>query len=325
MGRRLAHEHLLAIIETQNEIAASALDLDAVLRLVVCRAQELTAADGAVLELPEAQEMVYRAVNGSAEPLLGIRVPVEGSFSGRCLRTGEILNCRDGTSDDRVDAEACRRMGAVSLLCVPLQHATRIIGVLTVYAATPAAFHYAEERTLDLLGGVAAAHLTHSRNQDRVRRENLYDALTGLQNRRAFDQRLGGEVARIRRHGGTLALCLLDLDDFREINDTLGHPVGDEILRGIARRLERVRGEDTAFRVGGDRFAIMFSEIGAAGARVAAQRLEAAILSDPDCGGVEASWGVSDLESGDPAQLLAAAEAELRDDKRARRQARDSF
>ena len=325
MGRSPSQERLLAIIETQNEIAASALDFDAVMTLVVRRAQALIGSQAAVLELPEDQEMVYRAASGSAEPLLGLRLPLGDSFSGQCLQSGEILNCTDASKDPRVNPEACRRMGAVSILCVPVRRVIRPVGVLTVYSDSPAAFQYMDERTLDLLAGLIAAHLTHAEQISPVAKESLHDVLTGLPNRRAFEQRLGSEVARVRRHGGTLSLCLLDLDDFQEVNDSLGHPVGDEVLRAVARRLERVRGEDIAFRVGGDEFAVIFAGIGEPGARKAVRRLEAAILSDPGCGGVEVSWAVSELEGGDPAELLETAKAELRHTQRGRRSSRDSF
>lgn len=325
MGRPLSQERLLAIIETQNEIAGSALELDAVLAVVVRRAQELIGSAAAVLELPEENEMVYRAASGTAEPLLGLRLPVADSFSGLCLESGEILNCGDTSNDPRANPEACRRMGAVSMLCVPVRRVIRPVGVLTAYSGVPDAFNYTDERTLDLLGGVLASHLTHAERMPSSAEEMLHDALTGLPNRRAFEQRLGSEVARVRRHGGTMALCLLDLDDFQEVNDTLGHPVGDEVLRAVARRLERVRGEDIAFRVGGDEFAVIFAGINEVGARKAARRLETAIMSDPGCGGVEISWSVAELDGGDPAGLLAAAKAELRHAQRGRRESRDSF
>jgi diguanylate cyclase (GGDEF)-like protein len=325
MGQTVPHEHLLAIIETQNEIAGSTMELEAVLAVVARRAQGLTGADAAVLELADGDELVYRAVSGGAEPLLGTRVRVEGSSSSFCQQSGEIVHCRDAAADGRVNQEACGQIGAVSLVSVPLWNGSRVTGALTAFTGVVGAFHYADERILDLLAGVVAAHLSHAQVAERTERESLFDGLTGLQNRRAFDQRLGSEVARVRRHGGALSLCLLDLDDFQEINDTLGHPVGDEVLRGVARKLEQVRGEDTAFRVGGDKFAVIFSDAGTAGARTAAHRLEAAILGDADCGGVEASWGVAELAGGDPAALVGAAEEDLRENKRARRRARDSF
>ncbi|MFL5824617.1 MAG: diguanylate cyclase domain-containing protein [Solirubrobacteraceae bacterium] len=325
MGRSLPHERLLAILETQNEIAASAMELEAVIELVVRRARLLTGADAAVLELQEGEEMVFRAATGSAERFLGSRLPVADSVSAQCARVGEILHCRDAETDGRVNVEACRRLGAVSLLCVPLSRAHGSLGALTVYAGRSGAFHYTDERTLDLLGGVLSAHLTHSEAFEDSSKESMFDILTGLPNRKAFEQRLGSEVARVRRHGGELSVCLLDLDAFREINDTLGHAVGDEVLRGVARRLARVRGEDTAFRLDGDQFAIIFVGAGAEGARAAAKRLEAGIQADQGCGGVGASWGVAELEAGDPAQLMTTAKVELVDTKRARRGSSESF
>lgn len=328
MGQEAPSEHLLAVIETQNEIAGSVLDLEAVLNFVVRRAQALTRADGAVLELSDEAELVNRATSGAAAPLLGARAAVRDSFSGLCQQRGEIVHCRDteAEADDQlVNREACRELGAMSLLSVPVWQGSLVAGALTVFTTLPDTFHYADERTLDLLAGMLSAHLTRSAVADRASRESLYDELTGLQNRRGFEQRLGAEVARVRRHGGELAICLLDLDEFQEINDTLGHAVGDEVLRSVARRLEHVRGEDTAFRVGGDKFAVIFPDTHAAGAHIAAQRLESAILADTDCGGVEASWGVAELAGGDPAQLAATAELDLRENKRARRRARDSY
>jgi len=215
MGQAVPHEHLLAVIETQNEIAGSTLDLDAVLTLVVRRAQSLTKADAALLELSEGGELVYRAASGMVEPLQGTRVPAQGSASSLCRQNGEIVHCRDAEADGRVNQEVCRQLGVVSLLSIPLWHGSRIAGALTVFTGVAGAFHYADERTLDLLGAVVGAQLTNSKVAERTVRESLYDALTGLQNRRAFDQRLGAEVARVRRRGGALALCLLDLDEFQ--------------------------------------------------------------------------------------------------------------
>lgn len=325
MTKTLPHERLLAILETQNEIAASALELEAVLELVVRRARVLTGADAALLELQEAGEMVYRAANGAAEGFLGMRVPLETSLSAHCARTGEIVHCHDSRTDGRVNPDSCELMGAVSVLCVPVGRAEGGLGALTVYAGRQRAFHYADERTLDLLAGVIASHLAHSEAFAQPGREILYDVLTGLPDQQAFEHRLGSEVSRVRRHGGPLSVCLMDLDAFQEINDTLGHAVGDEILRGVAKRLGRVRGEDTAFRVGGDEFAVIFAGTATDGARVAAKRLESAIQADQGCGGVGVSWGVAELDGGDPAALIAAAQAELRETKRARRRTRESF
>lgn len=85
-----------------------------------------------------------------------------------------------------------------------------------------------------------------------------HDSLTGLLNGRRFDEELDREVARIRRHGPNAAVLIIDLDRFKDVNDSLGHRAGDELLCAVARTLEsRVRGSDVLARVGGDEFAVL--------------------------------------------------------------------
>ncbi len=124
----LSPRRMLAIIETQSEIASAGLALDEVMALVVSRAQAITGAAAAVVELIEGEEMVYHAVSGSAEGFRGVRLAVQTSLSGRCLLQGEVLYCRDAEGDPRVDLEATRRVGARSMLCVPLTHGARAVG-----------------------------------------------------------------------------------------------------------------------------------------------------------------------------------------------------
>ncbi len=100
-------ERFTAIISTQRDIATAALDMNAVLNLIVARTQELTHASGAVIEMAEGDEMVYRAASGRAAPYVGLRTPMAHGLSGECVRTGQILQvrrCRAGPArgPDRV-------------------------------------------------------------------------------------------------------------------------------------------------------------------------------------------------------------------------------
>ncbi|MDZ7751077.1 MAG: EAL domain-containing protein [Gammaproteobacteria bacterium] len=96
-----------------------------------------------------------------------------------------------------------------------------------------------------------------------TRRQAYYDELTHLPNRRLLAERIGQELARSRRHGDMGALLFLDLDHFKNINDSLGHPAGDQVLKQVAERLRhRVRREDTAARLGGDEFVVLLSDLG---------------------------------------------------------------
>ncbi|MFC0205873.1 putative bifunctional diguanylate cyclase/phosphodiesterase [Novosphingobium soli] len=104
---------------------------------------------------------------------------------------------------------------------------------------------------------------THDLEESRVRAEHrsLHDELTGLGNRAMFDQCLDQALARVRRHGTLLALLYIDLDRFKQVNDTLGHPAGDALIRQVTRRLlGEVRAYDVVARLGGDEFAILIGE-----------------------------------------------------------------
>lgn len=126
------------------------------------------------------------------------------------------------------------------------------------------------------------------------------DVLTGLKNRRAFEDRLEEELARSRRHGHPLSLVLLDIDHFKSYNDTFGHPKGDEVLRQVGRLLSRMmRDTDFAARYGGEEFAILLSQTDRDGAEQVAERLrkgieEAAWEERP----ITASLGVASLDVG---------------------------
>src|SRR5579859_1021583 len=95
------NETLLAIVRAQTEIAKLGLDLGGVMSFVTERVQQLTQADGAVVELAEGDEMVYRASSGIASSLLGLRLKRTGSLSGLCVETGDILRCEDSETDPR--------------------------------------------------------------------------------------------------------------------------------------------------------------------------------------------------------------------------------
>jgi diguanylate cyclase (GGDEF)-like protein/PAS domain S-box-containing protein len=125
------------------------------------------------------------------------------------------------------------------------------------------------------------------------------DGLTGLKNRRAFEDRLEEEVSRARRHGHPLSLILLDIDHFKSYNDTFGHPKGDEVLRRVGRLLARtMRDTDFAARYGGEEFAIILSNTERDGAHQGAERLRQAIeQASWDDRAITASVGVASFSA----------------------------
>jgi diguanylate cyclase (GGDEF)-like protein len=195
---------------------------------------------------------------------------------------------------------------------VPLAHKSETVGVLKVYA--PQANHFGDDdvETLELLSELIAAHLSHANLYEAETRHSRRDALTSLPNRRAFEERLPTELARAARSGNPLALVLLDLDGFKGVNDRLGHPAGDEVLRSVARILDASRTADDSFRIGGDEFAILMPETEAIHARTAAERIATQIrdakLAD---GTIGASYGIAASANRDSATLIAAADRVL--------------
>lgn len=152
-----------------------------------------------------------------------------------------------------------------------------------------------------------------------LRRLATHDALTGLHNRREFDRRLVEEVARARRFGRPLSLVLLDLDYFKAINDTHGHPAGDEVLKAVARRLAGgSRKTDRLARHGGEEFALLLVETNVEAALTQARRLLSIIADTPVALpegmtlAVTASAGVAELApDGDELSLVRAADEAL--------------
>lgn len=306
-----SNQHLLAIIRTQTEIAASDLDLDAVMQLIAERAQELTRASAGLIEIADGDEMVYRVVTGEATPFLGVRLQVASSLSGLCVTEGRVLRSDDTSTDPRVDADACRQVNARSMLCVPLIHRDETVGVLKVYSPRASNFVEGDVETLELLSGLVAAHMSHAKLFAAEVHGGRHDALTGLLNRRAYEERLPVEIARASRFGWPLSLCLLDLDGFKKLNDTLGHPSGDRALQQVAALIDESRLADDGFRIGGDEFAILMPETEREDAELAAARLCESIkeigMSD---GSLGASFGVAE-GADDPAVLHAMADERL--------------
>ncbi len=121
--------------------------------------------------------------------------------------------------------------------------------------------------------------------QERLRQLADHDPLTGLCNRRRFTERLDEQLRYARRYGHSGAVLFLDLDSFKFINDSFGHPTGDRVLRRVAAAIaESIRSTDTAARLGGDEFAVLLPEIDEDGAMQVAEKVLGAIKvgSRPD-------------------------------------------
>jgi diguanylate cyclase (GGDEF)-like protein len=324
----LTPAQLLAIIDTQTEIAKLGLDLSGVMTLVTEQAQAITSATGAVVEVAEGDEMVYRAVAGSASGQLGMRLKRATSLSGLCVASAMALCCDDSEIDPRVDREACRRVGLRSMLVVPLIHHGIAVGALKVYSPAVAAFGEGDMRALSLMSELIAASMFHSAKYgaDELFRQATSDSLTGLANRALFIDRLRHGIAKARRESWLLGVVMLDVDGLKPINDRFGHRAGDEALQEVARRLKsEVRDSDTVARLGGDEFAILLwkvesHEAARAIARRIGHRCDGAFTFEGTPLKLGASLGLAIFpEDGDEADtLIEIADRRMYESKRAR-------
>lgn len=157
---REGQAYLGAIVEAQQSIAEVGLDLSAVLSEIVQRACRLTEAEAAVVELAEGDEMVCRASCGSAEDTqVGLPLKMVSPLGEEDVRAGQVLQSADTENDDRLDRDTCRRLGARSLVIVPMLGPARRPGRLTVYSTRPGAFSEPEVQTLKLLASLVSSAL----------------------------------------------------------------------------------------------------------------------------------------------------------------------
>jgi len=133
--------------------------LDEVLQLVAERAVAITGADGLAIALAENNEIVLRAAAGMVRPDVGARIDRDSAFSGACFRTAQVVNCDDTETDSRVNLQACRKLGARSMVAVPLCGRRRVIGVLEAFSTWPFGFNETDVQNLTLLAELILAAL----------------------------------------------------------------------------------------------------------------------------------------------------------------------
>lgn len=257
------------IIALQSFLSAADFDVSAFMQSVADRILNITPATGAAIELLEEDEMVYRAVSGTVAGFKDLRLKAFGSLSGLSVQRNEILHSEDTSLDLRVNVEACRRIQAASMVVVPLSRRGQTVGVLKIVSKRPGAFQDHDVQTLQLLAGLLGGALgqqleVEGRRQaeDALRYLAMHDSLTGLPNRKLFHDRLEQALARRRRSKHYLALLYMDIDHFKNINDTYGHAVGDLLLKSFSARITDVlRASDTLARLGGDEFTVIAEKL----------------------------------------------------------------
>jgi diguanylate cyclase (GGDEF)-like protein len=265
---------LLAAAKAMNLI----LEIEEVLETILrCALDLLTGSDGSVMLTHGTDELRTVAMLG-ASPARGARVRFGEGIAGRVAASREAVLIT-GVIEHEPSEEP--RLGVpppMSSMSVPLIHRDTLLGVLNVNAAAGREFTEYDLRALSLFGEQAAGALANAQLLEEQRLlatqtlyQALHDSLTNLPNRSLFLDRVGHALMRRRSPGRGVAVLFLDLDDFKLINDSLGHAAGDDALVALAERLRaRVRSADTVARFGGDEFGILVEDVSGAAEAVAA-------------------------------------------------------
>ncbi len=227
---------------------------------------------------------------------------------GPCItayETGESVSVPDLANDDRYPRFAPRAVaaGMAAVFTFPLNHGdTHKLGALDLYRGTVGDLDVEDMAAAQTLADVAAAYLLNAQGRkdardvsDRFRESAMHDALTGLPNRLLLQHRLNHAAQRARRSHGTAAVLFADLDRFKQVNDTHGHPTGDALLVAVADRLSHmIRPGDTLARVSGDEFVILCEDLARSGdVEALAQRIQHALAQPFDIHGQEISISAS--------------------------------
>ncbi len=263
--------------------AVSGLAPDALMAEAAMHVRRVLAADfAAVLALsPEGGELRLVASQWSTAPPDRFTGTAQaGSQPWYTLEVGEPVVMDDPRGEARFEAWPS---GLASAAAVRMIDHEQRFGVIEVASRSPRRFDRDEITFLQSVANLLAAALARFRVESEVRHQALHDALTGLPTRALFLDRLAHALARSRRQRTGLAVLFADLDGFKQVNDTLGHHAGDEVLVGVARRLTGVlRNSDSLGRFGGDEFVMLLEDVESdEQLRSAVARVDAAVADTP--------------------------------------------
>jgi diguanylate cyclase (GGDEF)-like protein len=272
----------------------STIDLDEVVERTLDVANTVRGVDAVVVAVDAGGEPFTAASGlGAGEPAGGIAGPPDGSQP------------RSISVEYDYGPAAASATSIRSGLAVPLSNHGEQLGYLSAYSRSgPDGLGPSGAAELEELALRAGPAIDNARRFRGARQLADLDALTGLHNRRYFHEMLAREVARAQRYSRSLALVVFDLDDFKAINDRIGHLAGDGVLAEAADRIrDVVRSADVACRVGGDEFAVILPESSLRDADQLYKRLEQAISHHPvaQAGLIRLSAGVTDLRPDDDA------------------------
>jgi diguanylate cyclase (GGDEF)-like protein len=287
----------------------SSIDLEELMDRVLDAAMEIEGIDAAMMVV-ERQDGAPAVVTRGMTAQESARPPTSGVVG--TLPGTITVSYRYGRDRDGVDTELIRGGAFIPLMGREL----RPVGTLSLFWRTDEEPGQQQIEEAETLAASCISAIENARRYGEARKLAETDALTGLYNQRYFQETLRREVTRAHRYQRKLTLIVFDLDDFKSINDQVGHLAGDRVLAQAADRLrEAVRSTDVACRIGGDEFAVIMPESSAEDGEQLFRRVHNSMRGTalgPDEQRLRLSGGIAELLHGDtPASLFERADAAL--------------
>ena len=235
--------------------------------------------DHASILLKDEQDVILRSHNGKLVPKVaeGERLPAMAGLWGRALSTGQVV--AEG-SIDQAHGPDVFFADTRSRMCIPLVSFGQTLGVLVLDSTRPDAFRSLDTQTLESVADICATAIQNAQHVERVRQLAYIDGLTGIFNRRFFEMRISEEIERARRYSTGIAVLMVDIDQFKRLNDEFGHLLGDEVLRQVCSIFsQHLRKMDVVCRYGGEEFVIVLPQTNAEHAMRVAEKLRRVIES----------------------------------------------
>jgi diguanylate cyclase (GGDEF)-like protein len=269
-----------SIFHDMAKALTSTLQLDQVLKTIMDKIQEFLCPDTWSLLLVDEKtnELYFQIATGEgAEKLKDVRLKMGAGIAGWVAQTGQAAIVPDVSQDKRFYSEVDKKteMRTQSIVCVPIRSKERALGVIElINYMGQRKFDDADLILLQAMADYVAIALENALHVQRIHELTITDDVTELYNVRHLNFVLDTEIYRSDRYNYSFSLIFIDLDHFKEVNDTYGHLVGSKLLREIAELLRgSLRLIDYAFRYGGDEFVVLLPQTDKEHAYVAARRL----------------------------------------------------
>ncbi|OGW41114.1 MAG: hypothetical protein A2Y97_12455 [Nitrospirae bacterium RBG_13_39_12] len=268
----------LKVLNEESSKLLSSLNIDFIVQSLIEGAYKIAPSD-IVFFMAKGKEFEMLHYIGASPPEKNVFTLKKGTLLDMVVKNKEPFYLSD-VRKYRSPVMPFKIDNAGSVFVLPMFYEKDLIGILVFLSEKIDAISPAQIELLKVLGNQASTSIANAKFHAEIEKLAITDGLTGLFNHRHFQERLSQEFDRLGRFSEPLSLLIIDIDNFKGINDTYGHPVGDSVLKGVAGIIEKtVRNIDVSARYGGEEFAVILLGTDSRGAFKMAERLRKAVMN----------------------------------------------